>query len=234
MVTSVTSSTFLSNYHDDYRESDGFHRILFNPGRGVQARELTQLQTILSQEIKKLSNYFFNNGAIVSKNGGSVATRAIGLKYVVLNPSSMTTNAWKGLKNQVITQTSTGIKARVKYALTPTEAQALTKVVGSPSGANDYVLLVEYIDGGSSGGQEFTLGVSDIGNGSSPTANMPAAYVGDGSAFEMPDLDMYVNGFYVKSSAQGIVLDPFSKTPTEIVSFKVIEDVVTATDDSRL
>ena len=36
----------LSPYYDDYSEDKKFHRVLFRPAFSVQARELTQLQTI--------------------------------------------------------------------------------------------------------------------------------------------------------------------------------------------
>ena len=36
-----------SPYYDDYNADDKFLKILFNPGRAVQARELTQIQSIL-------------------------------------------------------------------------------------------------------------------------------------------------------------------------------------------
>ena len=52
MATTVLKNTFLSNYKDDYRDSDNYHRILFNSGRALQARELTQLQTIINKEIE--------------------------------------------------------------------------------------------------------------------------------------------------------------------------------------
>ena len=37
----------LSPYYDDFSESKKFHRILFRPSFAVQARELTQAQSIL-------------------------------------------------------------------------------------------------------------------------------------------------------------------------------------------
>jgi len=37
-------------YFDDFDEEKLFHRILFKPGVAVQARELTQLQTILQNQ----------------------------------------------------------------------------------------------------------------------------------------------------------------------------------------
>ena len=41
----------LSPYFDDYAESKKFHRVLFRPAFAVQARELTQSQTILQNQI---------------------------------------------------------------------------------------------------------------------------------------------------------------------------------------
>ena len=40
-------------YYDDYDETKQFYRILFRPGRAVQARELTQLQTSLQKQNQK-------------------------------------------------------------------------------------------------------------------------------------------------------------------------------------
>ena len=40
-------------YYDDYNEDKKFLRMLFRPGYAVQARELTQLQSILQSQIEK-------------------------------------------------------------------------------------------------------------------------------------------------------------------------------------
>ena len=42
-----------SPYYDDFSDDKRFHRILFKPGVPVQARELTQLQTILQDQMEK-------------------------------------------------------------------------------------------------------------------------------------------------------------------------------------
>ena len=55
-----------SPYYDDFNESKKFHRILFKPGYAVQARELTQLQSILQNQVNKFGDHIFKNGAIVS------------------------------------------------------------------------------------------------------------------------------------------------------------------------
>ena len=52
-------------YFDDFNEEKLFHRILFKPGVAVQARELTQLQTILQNQIERFGDFVFKDGSIV-------------------------------------------------------------------------------------------------------------------------------------------------------------------------
>lgn len=52
-------------YYDDYSELKRFHRILFRPAVAVQARELTQLQTILQNQIERFGNHIFKDGSVV-------------------------------------------------------------------------------------------------------------------------------------------------------------------------
>ena len=55
-----------SPYYDDFNEDKRFHRILFKPGVAVQARELTQLQTILQDQLNKGFGFLVNEGAVVT------------------------------------------------------------------------------------------------------------------------------------------------------------------------
>ena len=55
----------LSPYFDDYSESKKFHRILFRPAFAVQARELTQSQSIIQNQIERVSDHLFDKGAMI-------------------------------------------------------------------------------------------------------------------------------------------------------------------------
>ena len=55
----------ISPYFDDYDEEKKFARILYRPGRAVQARELTQGQSIQQKQIQRFANFFFRQGSIV-------------------------------------------------------------------------------------------------------------------------------------------------------------------------
>ena len=52
-------------YYDDFDESKNFYRILFRPGLAVQARELTQMQTILQNQVDRVGEHLFKEGSIV-------------------------------------------------------------------------------------------------------------------------------------------------------------------------
>jgi hypothetical protein len=68
-------------YFDDFDEDKNFMRVLFRPGYSLQARELTQLQTILSNQIEKFGNHIFKNGSPVTGGKISLDDRAY---YLVL------------------------------------------------------------------------------------------------------------------------------------------------------
>jgi hypothetical protein len=70
-------------YFDDFDEDKNFMRVLFRPGYSLQARELTQLQTILSNQIEKFGNHIFKNGSPITGGKISLDDRAF---YLVLKP----------------------------------------------------------------------------------------------------------------------------------------------------
>src|SRR5210317_2389529 len=72
MATTFTSTTLSGVYRDDFNQDDNYHQILFNSGRALQARELTQLQTLLYQEMGRFGRNIFKEGAAVSSGGTSI------------------------------------------------------------------------------------------------------------------------------------------------------------------
>ena len=59
MANPYTGTTFSGIYKDDYNDSDGYHKILFNSGRHIQGRELNQLQTILQRQVSRMASNIF-------------------------------------------------------------------------------------------------------------------------------------------------------------------------------
>ena len=61
-------------YYDDFNQQKKFLKILFKPGLPVQARELSQAQTILQNQIERLGSNIFRNGSVVLGGGVSTTT----------------------------------------------------------------------------------------------------------------------------------------------------------------
>ena len=56
-------------YHDDYDPDKNYYKILYRPTTAVQARELTQQQTMLQTQIERFGNHVFKDGSIVEGVG---------------------------------------------------------------------------------------------------------------------------------------------------------------------
>ena len=124
-------------YYDDFDTGKNFHRILFRPGLAVQARELTQLQTILQNQIERIGDHLFKDGSVV--NGGQIHLD-YEIKYVKLANNEIASNY-----NGKVLQGNTSI-ARAKVVKT-IERQ----------GANTPTLFVKYLDGNRANAEGFVV-----------------------------------------------------------------------------
>ena len=59
MTVNKKSQFNITPYYDDFDENKKFLQILFKPGYALQARELTQLQTILNNQFSRFGNHVF-------------------------------------------------------------------------------------------------------------------------------------------------------------------------------
>ena len=71
------SGTNVSPYYDDFNDAKGFLRMLFRPGRAVQGRELTQIQTLLQDQLGKHADHIFKDRTVITGGGVGVATSSI-------------------------------------------------------------------------------------------------------------------------------------------------------------
>jgi hypothetical protein len=65
-LSNATVTVLQSTYFDDYDETKKYYRILFRPSVAVQARELTQLQTMLQNQISRFGDNTYKDGSIVT------------------------------------------------------------------------------------------------------------------------------------------------------------------------
>ena len=98
-----------SPYFDDYDEDKKFVRVLYRPGRAVQARELTQAQTLQQVQTRRFAEYFFKQGALVD---GCEQNLDLSMNFVKLqslyNGSEV---AVANLLNKIVYGANSGIKA---------------------------------------------------------------------------------------------------------------------------
>jgi len=231
MVTSVIKNTFLTTYRDDWKDSDNYHRILFNNGRSLQARELTQMQTILQNQITKSGDFLFRDGACVS--GGQVGL-SISAEFVKLNTTvySLPVDT-STIIGDTFTGSTSGIKVRINRVL-------------AAEGADPATIFLSYVNNNSLTGADTTVpqrlraGETLTGYTSGVTLRVQSTNttinpcVGRGSIIHVLPSTFYTNGHYVFTDKQSMVLSKYSNTPTENVGFIVTEDIVTASDNSAL
>ena len=225
MANTLTTTTFSSTYKDDFRDSDNYHRILFNSGKALQARELTQMQTIIQKEIERFGSNVFKEGAIVKPAGVSLDV----FEYIKLASGELPSDS-----ASIIGKT---------FTVAAPAAQLQVKVLGIIAAENSDpdTLIVQYesTSAGTSGasairvGNTQTLQNSTLGSGYDMiTAATGAA--GQGLRLAVGEGVIYARGHFIFVEKQTIYPSKYSLTAEEDIGYKVTQDVVTVDDTNAL
>ncbi len=100
-------------YFDDYDAKKDFYRILFRPSYAVQARELTQVQTILQNQISRHGDHMFKNGSQVIPGSVNVDNKVHFIKLEQFTGTVDVTTYIETFKNKIITGETSGVRMRV-------------------------------------------------------------------------------------------------------------------------
>ena len=123
----------ISPYHDDYSESKNFHKVLYRAGRPLQARELTQTQSILQNQIERFSNHFFEEGSIVTGAQSDVDFDLYYVKVKTANPNELGDPAAESYRalyhGEYVVGQTTGVVAKVISSAAETTTDKLTLFV---------------------------------------------------------------------------------------------------------
>ena len=205
-------------YNDDYEEAKKFYRIIFRPGYAVQARELTQLQTILQNQISRHGDSIFKQGAMVVPGQISYDQD---FAFVKLN-SLFSTDTSGFVEGITVTGQTSGVTAQI------------LKVVNDGSLAYP-TLYIRYTNTGTDSGTKVFADGEVI---QTPTFNqvesIDSGSTGVGSAVVINQGVYYINGNFVLVEPQSLILDAYTKTPSYRVGLNVVEKVVTPDDDETL
>jgi hypothetical protein len=222
-------------YYDDFDETKKFLRLLFRPGYPVQARELTQIQSLLQNQISKHADHMFKQGAMVIPGQISYEDD---FKYVKLQSIYNGTDVNLYINEVVgkeIIGNSTGIRALVVHVEKQTENDPAT-------------LYVRYTTSGNA--------VGDVQvNDAEPQAKtfrdneiitcedlpIPRAFstqisqsTGIGSGASIESGVYYIDKFFVINDAQKITLDKYTDSPSYRVGLNIVESIVIPEEEESL
>jgi hypothetical protein len=231
-----------SPYYDDFENDKNFHRILFKPGYAVQARELTQLQTILQNQIQRFGDHVFKDGSVVV---GCAETFQFSVPYVRiknvnaagLNITSSAYDLYKrtlvgatvsnelGVSAKIVRLDEDSLSQRVLYLNYQTSFyDAETDTTLTEFGVDESLKIVD------ANGVEQTIRFSV----SSPAIGQQPPVTGVGSLYTIDDGIVYAEGAFVRHESQTRVLDFFSSIPTKNIGFRIITSTVNSDDDVSL
>lgn len=219
-------------YYDDFDPEKNFHRILFKPGYAVQSRELTQLQTILQEQIKRFGNHIFKDGSVVL---GCAETFKFDVPYVKIENYNhlniaISDASFSQYMSTLLDSTITnqlGVEAKIIYIAVTSE--------------NERVLYLNYTSA-SSIDNSTTFSISNPTNEVLTVTGFSNKFVvkgdttavGTGSLFTLTDGVVYSGGNFVLHAETTAVVDYFESAPTKKVGYRIIESAVSSDDDVTL
>ena len=213
-------------YYDDFSESKEFYRILFKPGRAVQARELTQLQTTLQNQIARFGKNVFKEGAIVIP-GQQIFDKFY--NYVKLTDSFNSINSDDIIVDLIggtVTGQTTGVTASiVNYAVSESGDPSTIYVKYTGSGTDKTTAV--FADGEL---LTFTYGVD-----STATLQVAAASAtGKGVAYSIAAGVIFCKNHFVYFGDETLIVSKYSDNPSKSVGFLVTESIITSDEDEDL
>lgn len=224
-------------YFDDFDAEKNFYKVLFNPGKPVQARELNNIQSILQNQIESFGSHIFKEGSVVIPGN---LTYDLQFNSVKLNSRNFGVDISLYI-NQFVGKTITGQISGVTGVIQKVEI---------PSSINnlEYITLyVKYIDSGENftiepfqndeplvSNENIVYGNTTIiaGNPFASLISIDATSVG--SAVSIDNGVYFIRGSFVSVSKQTIILDYYTNTPSYRVGLKISEEITTAKEDSSL
>jgi predicted small secreted protein len=206
-------------YYDDFDDTKNFHRILFKPGKAVQARELTQAQTILQDQITKFANNIFKENSPVT--GGQITTN-FNCYYIKLqstyNGATIDVTEFDGL---LLTNSIGTIKAKVV---------AVAQATGTSGEGDPPTLVVVY-----KSGTRFTDNdiIYDV-NSNKTCQAITNGSTGESSVVSIAKGVFYVLGNFVQIEPTTIILSKYDSTPSRRVGLEITETIYDYANDASL
>ena len=227
----------INPFFDDFDKDDNFYRVLFKPGFPVQARELTQLQSILQNQVESFGSHIFKEGSMVIPGNINYNGEYNAVK---INPDHLgidVTVYTKQLHGKKLRGQTSGIVAVINDCFFPTDGAEYTDVTlyvkYSQSGTDNTIASFE--DGEILITEDtFTYGNTTVSAGETVATVVSEDATSIGSLASVGQGVFFVRGTFVDVAKSDIILDPYTNTPSYRVGLTILEEIVSAKDDKSL
>ena len=229
-------------YYDDFDSAKNYNRILFKPGVAVQARELTQLQTVLADQLGQLGSFTLKDGAIIS----GCEERYYSLRYVKITDEDslddpIDNDSLSTYIGSTVTGSTTGLKAQIVDV-----RKGTTNPGDSP---NTKTLYIKYTDRAGTKTKVFAMSETLTVTSNDPDLNgntfvifdsgnaAPGSkerYEGSAPKIELSPGIIYARGAFIRTENLATYIDPFIVDADKNIGFYVTESIVQSTEDETL
>lgn len=217
-------------YYDDFDETKNFHRVLFRPGLAVQARELTQVQSILQNQIDRFASHIFKEGSTVQ---GLEMNYDPVYDYVKLRNNNSTGSSVNvgSFLNKTIKGATSGVIGLVVNTAQGSEANT----------PNFKTFFVKYLSANTSTGyryfanNEILNDVAGSGLSCNTITSSQGGATGFGAAAEFNSGIVYAKDHFIRVSAQTVIISKYNtQTASGRVGFDITEEIITEVTDTSL
>jgi hypothetical protein len=216
-------------YYDDFDPTKNYHRILFKPGAAVQARELTQSQTILQDQITKFADNIFKQNSPVT--GGQVTVN-LNCHYIKLQDTYLGSSYdVTGFKDKTV-QNSTGtiIAQVVAVSTSSVTGEPNTLIVSYKTGIQFSDNNIIYDSSSNLAAQAILLNAT----GSSSVASIAQGVFYISGNYKRTDGITISSGNFVQVNPYTIVLDVYGNIPSKRIGLNISETIYDYVNDPTL
>ena len=226
----------ISPYYDDFDADKEFYKVLFNPGRPVQARELTTLQSILQNQVESFGSNIFKEGSMVIPGGITYDSQFYAVKLNITNYGVDLSLYIDKLIGKKIVGASSGVTATVQYVQLPNgdEVEYPTIYVKYLDSDNNNNISAFYDGESLSATSSIVYGNTTIDTGTIFATLISSDATSIGSSASIADGVYFIRGYFAKVNKQTIVLDYYTNSPSYRVGLKIDEQIITAKDEKSL
>ena len=232
----------ITPYYDDFSEDKKFHKVLYRAGRPLQARELTQSQSILQNQIERMGDHFFEEGTIIQGAQTNIDMDIYFVKVKAANPNSAGDTSVETYREsfheKYVRGQTTGVVAKVVTSTAETTADKLTLFVrpvqqGTNASADFMFSATETLElvGYDANGTVTADSASNNDFEVQPKSESPT---GRASLAEISEGIVFVRGFFVKVAKQTLMLEKYNGSPSFRVGLDIVETLVTSSADTSL